>query len=191
MDGAAVVCRPIDRSDWSSHANPPPSIDPSGRSVGPIRSPTGAGGEYAALVVEDDGRAEHGALRRRAQDTGCVISLTIYTAAFQVRMCVRVCACVGWCGFVVVWGGSRWGLGLWMWKSPPPPPSPRPDPRTHHTPSAHTQPTIFKKKPIDHTTRQVQQVPGQIVWTFVTTAGESEPVQGGYRVCVRNTCTCI
>jgi hypothetical protein len=31
---------------------------------------------------------------------------------------------------------------------------------------------------------QAQEVPAQIVWQFVTTLGESEPVQGGYRVYV-------
>ncbi|TFJ82845.1 hypothetical protein NSK_005852 [Nannochloropsis salina CCMP1776] len=32
---------------------------------------------------------------------------------------------------------------------------------------------------------QAQEVPGQVVWTFVTSQGEAEPVSGGYRVWVR------
>lgn len=63
------------------------------------------------MVVDatEEADGEEGAmlsrLRRQAQDAGCVISYTVYTAAYQVGggMCV-------WGG----WGSVGWSWGRWV-----------------------------------------------------------------------------
>lgn len=55
-------------------------------------------------MVEENGEggSGRGSLRRRAQDVGCVISYTVYTAPFQASCLgwVNVCVWIGWCGGV-------------------------------------------------------------------------------------------
>jgi len=51
-------------------------------------------------------------------------------------------------------------------------------------PHSLTTPSLLPSLPPSSSLLQVQEVPGQVVWTFLSPAGESEPVSGGYRVYV-------